>query len=118
MLGWRRRLLAVPPACLPEGCDGRGLDCWSMTTASAAIPAVNKGMTQDHRIWRDHVHLFSRRSTELALERARFVEVEFLKEKGFKRSMKGEMIHRLLRTADVLTCGTLDLTASWVVRAR
>jgi SAM-dependent methyltransferase len=73
---------------------------------------------QDPRIWCDHVHLFSRRSTELALERAGFAKVEFLKEKDFKRSAKGEMIHRLLRMADFLTCGVLDLTASWTVTAR
>jgi SAM-dependent methyltransferase len=69
-------------------------------------------------LWLDHVHLFSRRSTSLVLNQAGFVEVQFLIEGLFKRSLKGEMIHRFLRAMDYVTLRRLDLVASWTVIAK
>jgi len=71
-----------------------------------------------NKLWLDHVHLFSRRSTTLALKQSGFYSVKFLKEKDFRRSLKGEIIHRLLRAADFITWGFFDLTLSWTVIAK
>jgi SAM-dependent methyltransferase len=70
------------------------------------------------RLWLDHVHLFSRQSTGLALNRTGFSDVKFLVERHFKRSLKGEIIHRLLRAVDFATLRRLDLVASWTVIAK
>lgn len=67
---------------------------------------------------RDHVHLFSRQSTGLALNQTGFPDVKFLVERHFKRSLKGEIIHRLLRAVDFATLRRLDLVASWTVIAK
>ncbi len=69
------------------------------------------------RLWLDHVHLFSRRSTGAMLERAGF-EADFLPERGFRRSWRGEVLHRGLRLADAMTWGSLDLSAAWTVTGR
>lgn len=71
-----------------------------------------------HGLWLDHVHLFSRKSTELVLKQTGFEEVLFLKEKYFRRSLKGEIIHRMARAADLMTLGHFDLTLSWTVIAK
>ena len=71
-----------------------------------------------NKLWLDHVHLFSHRSTRLALEQAGFVEVKFLIERKFRRSLKGEIIHCLLRAVDFVTLGFFDLTLSWTVIAK
>lgn len=76
---------------------------------------IKKALSDD--LWLDHVHLFSRKSTMLVLNQAGFSNVKFIKEKGYKRSIKGELIHRILRAVDYVTLGTYDLTPSWIVIA-
>lgn len=70
------------------------------------------------RLWIDHIHLFSRKSTALTLEHAGFRDIQFFKEKDYRRSLKGEVIHRLFKTADIITMGFLDLALSWTVVAK
>lgn len=79
---------------------------------------VNRQKALSSRIWGGHVHEFSRRSTKLALKQAGFADVRFLKEKGFKHSLKGEVLHRILRATDFVTLHSLDLTPSWIIIAK
>ena len=66
----------------------------------------------------DHMHVFSRKSTAIALNKAGFSDVIFHKEKGYNRTLKNEMVHRVLRAMDLLSVGFLDLTLSWMVVAK
>lgn len=70
------------------------------------------------RLWLDHVQLFSRRSTALVLKQAGFCDVRFLPEKDYRRSLKGQIVHLLLRAMDIITLGVFDLTLSWTVVAK
>jgi len=79
---------------------------------------VSKEKSLTSGLWLDHIHLFSRKSTELTLKQAGFVDTNILREKKFRRSLKGEIIHRLLHIADQLTFGRFDLTASWTVTTK
>ncbi len=69
-------------------------------------------------LWLDHAHMFSRRSTTLLLEKSGFGSIQFIKERGFRRPLKGEVVHRLLRAMDCVTFGLYDLTLSWQVIAK
>jgi SAM-dependent methyltransferase len=82
-----------------------------------AINAVSGSSPFIEKLWLDHIHLFSRRSTQVALSRAGFGNISFRKEQHFKRSLKGELMHRSLRCLDIITMGKFDLTLSWTVWA-
>ncbi len=69
-------------------------------------------------LWLDHAHMFSRRSTTLLLEKSGFGSIRFIKERGYRRSLKGEIVHRLLHAIDCLTFGVYDMTLSWTVIAK
>lgn len=79
---------------------------------------VNKEKALSAQMWGSYVHIFSRQSTKLALEQTGFTSIRFLKEKGFQRSLKNEIIHRVLRMIDFLTLRFFDLTPTWVVVAK
>ena len=78
---------------------------------------VDRKRALSRDIWLDHVHLFSRGSTVFVLERAGYRDVRFLREEDYRRPLKGEVIHRLLRATDFITFGFFDLTLSWTVVA-
>lgn len=69
------------------------------------------------RLWCDHIHIFSRCSTEIALAKAGFENVSIKYDRFFVRGLKGEIVHRVSRAADLITLGKFDLTLSWIVCA-
>ena len=78
---------------------------------------VSKEKALSDKIWGSYIHMFSRKSTELSFKKAGFTTVKFLKEKGYDRPLKTEIVHRAIRAADFITLGLLDLTLSWIVIA-
>lgn len=68
-------------------------------------------------MWGDFIHQFSRRSMKLTLTKAGFTNVTFSKEKGFKHSLKFQIIKELMWMIDCVTFRVFDLTLSWIVTA-
>ena len=87
---------------------------WHHTRAGALgiLLKVSKEKALSDKIWGNHLHMFSRKSTELSLRKAGFAAVKFLKEEGYDRPLKTEIVHRAIQAADFITLGLLDLTLS------
>lgn len=77
-----------------------------------------KTMTMPFWGWGSFIHHFSRKSTRIALNKAGFTDVKFLKEKGFRHHFKEQLVHSLLQVVDCMTLRLFDLTASWIVTAQ
>ncbi|OHB55235.1 MAG: hypothetical protein A2Y07_11080 [Planctomycetes bacterium GWF2_50_10] len=69
------------------------------------------------RLWCDHIHMFSRKSTQLALLEAGFSNINMQQDSFLNRACKGKCVHGALRTADIITAGRFDLTLAWIVSA-
>ncbi|MFA5864699.1 MAG: GNAT family N-acetyltransferase [Phycisphaerae bacterium] len=71
-----------------------------------------------YSLWGDYIHLFSRRSTVLALKRAGFSYIDILKERQFVRTFRNKIVHQVLYFNNLITFGHFDLTLSWTICAR
>jgi SAM-dependent methyltransferase len=69
------------------------------------------------KLWLDHIHMFSMRSTMLVLGKTGFRHIVFLKETGFEHSLKGEIIHWSLSFMNAAAAGKMDLALSYEVVA-